>query len=134
MLIFTINRKAYHVVSIFFNSLTRELLEDYRFKFQNIVPSIPNSLLIFNHILKKAKFKISTRPYLYKENSEIMVSLGSVREDIDTLIISDLFDWLEQISLEQIEYLCSYINDARIDAPTVFEALKLFYFELTNIY
>ena len=70
MLIFTMNRKAFNVVSIFFNNLTRELLEDYRYKFDNIVPQIPDSLLKFNFILKRAKFKI-TNPLENEDLSEM---------------------------------------------------------------
>ena len=143
MLIFTMNRKAFNVVSIFFNNLTRELLEDYRYKFDYIVPQIPDSLLKFNFILKRAKFKITnplenedlsemTNPQEYTTHSKIVVQLGSIREDINAIVIADVFSWLEQVNFEQIQYICSYIKDPRVQDIEVYEALKLFYFEITN--
>ena len=143
MLIFTMDRRAFNVVSIFFNNLTRELLEDYRYKFDNIVPQIPDSLLKFNFILKRAKFKITnplenedlsemTNPQEYTTYSKIVVQLGSIREDINAIVIADVFSWLEQVNFEQIQYICGYIKDPRVQDMEVYEALKLFYFEMTN--
>lgn len=143
MLIFTMDRRAFNVVSIFFNNLTRELLEDYRYKFDNIVPQIPDSLLKFNFILKRAKFKITnplenedlsemTNPQEYTTYSKIVVQLGSIREDINAIVIADVFSWLEQVNFEQIQYICGYIKDPRVQDMEVYEALKLLYFEMTN--
>lgn len=143
MLIFTMNMESFNVVSIFFNNLTKKLLDDYRYKFDNVVPQIPDSLLKFNFILRRAKFKITnplenedlsemTNPQEYTMHSKIVVQLGSIREDINATVIADVFSWLEQVDFEQIQYICSYIKDPRVKDIEVYEALKLFYFEITN--
>lgn len=131
----SIQRKEFSIVSSFLVGLSRNILKDYKYKFHNVTPDLPQALLKFSFMLvKKSKIELPKQTKIYSSslNPNIIVTLGSVRQDIDAEVMSEVFNWLENVTIEEIEFLLSYLKETNLKASIVYHSLKLLYFELTN--